>query len=343
MYKTGKVIEIGDYHVGKFHDFETHKSFWFDFLKPMCDDQTTIIFTGDIFDDDRNIDTMFIYETFALFSDISKTVKEFIFYVGNHDTHKRENIHINMCCMLSAFPNGHMKIYCVEDLNGLKVGYLSYNHDLDFLKEKIKEFKEIGVDVLYTHCDIEELVFDNGAPIEYGLKKEVFSGIPRVVNGHIHKRQFLENIENIGSPMQMKFSDSKNVCGVNVIENGVVTFVENNSSPKYTKLTFEEFISSEKTLLSNKHIWVTDVTDVELVKEKLKGVDYVSIRTKFIETNETSTDDQSQFDYHHDSDPLEEVDVYLASIGSINYKDSIINIDGERIKRVSKILKDTQA
>jgi DNA repair exonuclease SbcCD nuclease subunit len=335
-----KTIEIGDFHMGKFSTMTQHNQFWYSFLKPMCCTNTTLIFTGDLFDEDRNISSEFISEVVDLFVDISSTVKDFYFIVGNHDTYKYENIDINVCKMLSTFHNGKIRYYAIEEISGCKVGWLSYNHSLDFLRNTLIEFKKQGVKLVYSHADILELTFDNGAPVTHGLSKEDFLGM-NVVNGHIHKRQILENVENIGSPMQMKFSDSKNIVGVNIIENGIKKFVENKLSPRYLKISYKKLLVEQdnKDLFINKHIWVTDIEDIDSIKHIFGDIDVLSIRTDFVNKDTLETYD-SNFDYHHDSNPLDQVEEFLEQNKVIAYNSTLVEVDEERIKRVSQKVKN---
>lgn len=338
-----RIIKVGDFHMGKFSDLEVHKEFWYKFLKPLCDKNTILVLSGDQFDGDRDITTQFISDVIDLFDDISETVLHAYFIIGNHCTHHYINISVNMSKMLRPYANFSVVENGVCSMFGIEVGLMSYNHDLEKLRVTLQGFRNDGVEYVLSHADIKQLIFDNGSPIEYGLDVEDFKGFKEVWNGHIHRKQEIANILNLGSPFQMKFSDSKNICGVRVwdVDNDTKEFIENTVSPRYIKLTYDEFIASHPSKFENMHVWVTDVTDVENIKKHIDGIGVLSTRVKFLQ-DDTEVESASEFDYHHDSDPLEEATVFLTEKGSITYKNIHVDLDKDRIDRIVAKIKETK-
>jgi DNA repair exonuclease SbcCD nuclease subunit len=336
-----RIIKVGDFHMGKFFDLRVHKEFWYKFLKPLCDKNTILLFSGDQFDGDRNITTEFISDVIDLFDDISETVLWAFLMIGNHCTHKHIDIDVNMSKMLNPYPNFDVIKNGEIEAHGIKIGLMSYNHDLNNLVQTLQGFRDDGIEYVMSHADIKELIFDNGSPIEYGLPLDAFAGFKEVWNGHIHRKQEIGNIINLGSPFQMKFSDSKNVCGVRIwdIDTDEVKFVENNISPKYVKLDYAEFLATSPEKFDNMHVWITDVTDVDSARKHVKDVNVLTLRVKFLQ-DDTEVDSTSEFDYQHDSDPLEETPIFLQEKGAITYKNVHVELDSDRISRIVKEIKE---
>lgn len=341
-----KYIFIGDIHLGKFKDITIFKTFWESFLKPMCDEETILFFTGDQFDSDRNVDTEFLCDVISVFSDIHKIIKQSFFIIGNHCTHKRTNISVSMNTILTPFPKFKIIEFGSQSFDDATIHFVSYVHDPDMLKKKVEGLMldEDSDNILISHADIKELIFDNGSPIEYGVDKEIFKNFDKVINGHIHRNQKLGNIFNIGSPYQMKYSDQNNVCGVlatNNLSTEYFDFIPNNVSPKYIKLKKEEVFAEEnREKLENRHVWVIDVTDVDEIKSFLDEKNIVSTRVNFVEQEETKHEEVSSFDYQHDSDPLDSLPKYLSSVEEISYKNVHVKIDSEVQQKIQQKIQE---
>lgn len=338
-----KEIFVGDAHLGKFKDISIFEQFWYDFLKPMCDDGTSLFLSGDQFDEDEDMDAKFLDSVINVFMDISKTVDQVYFIVGNHDTHLRKDISVNMNCIFKPFVNFNVITFSIEPLtlcNGSNIHFLSYEENIEKLESRISDLKG-DKDYLLCHADIKDLIFDNGSPIEYGIEADKFSEFKRVLNGHIHRRQELKNITNLGSPYQMKFSDSNNQVGVHVLgEDGCFSFIENKVSPRYIKIKFKDLISIDPNTLNNKHVWVTEVEHLDSANEILDKANIVSKRLKFINMDDDSDEEEkSSFEFDYKSDPIEETPTFLDKLETIVYQNVNINLDKEKKTKITKKVK----
>lgn len=95
-------------------------------------------------------------------------------------------------------------------------------------------------DLALTHLDIAEARFHAKLADEHGLPRSIFANFKTVVNGHYHMPQVLGNIYMPGSPQTFSFREPQSDIqkGIALIDDGVVSFIQNNHSPQW--LTFTE-------------------------------------------------------------------------------------------------------
>lgn len=265
---VNNIIVFSDFHMGVYHDFarpdekyindrfrtqiETLQKV-FDIAR---DKEAILLFAGDLFHNRSRLeDIVFnsVFDTFAKNHDIKTYLLK-----GNHDAKNNttESPH-----WLEPFK--HLDHVTVMDeakryLNadkGVNFYALPYTDDVDYLKNKVKEFTENVQEentqslhsILVAHIGVDgsEVGRYNhrleGAFSLSDLRPDVFDYIPL---GHYHKRQFLGNTNNtfyVGNTIQTNFSDEGQEKGVYCIDlNG------NGSRPEFIPIPNKQFITVEE-------------------------------------------------------------------------------------------------
>lgn len=330
-----KIIIIGDIHLGaKGDDIGLFEKLIFNHVLPNCDNSTTLIFTGDQFDNKYSATTILISKVVKLFSHISRQVKECHFIVGNHDAWKyKESMEFNMSNIFSLIPNFHVHHDDIVDINGHSFHFLSFNYNNENIKNNITS-KE--AEYLVLHEDIECFMYDSHRRITSGIPFDLFSKYKAVFNGHIHKKQTIENVYNVGAPYQLRFNDVGNICGIHMldVDTNDVVFIENTSYNKYIKLTYDEFTKTNKSELSNVNLWVTDVVDTNLVEQELSDISPSMLRIGHKKVN--SMDGSETFIYDHHDDNID-IFEYLESINEIPITNGVIELDKKIRQRLTKL------
>lgn len=82
---------------------------------------------------------------------------------------------------------------------------------------------------VFGHFEIQGAEMDGGAHCDHGLPVSAFSRFDRVFSGHFHQKSTLGNIEYLGAPYQMTWSDFNQLRGFHEFdtEKNDLTFIKN--------------------------------------------------------------------------------------------------------------------
>jgi hypothetical protein len=148
--------------------------------------------------------------------------------IGNHD-------YFNLECkdhtleVLKELPNVKIvdQVTYVSDL-----GYMiPYVHDQGKLKEMLRLID--GGEVLFAHLDITGFDYGNGHICDSGITLSDLKKFKLVVSGHFHKRQFIKNVEYLGTPFSHSFGESNQ-------EKCIATYQPNTGDFTHIKTNFPE-------------------------------------------------------------------------------------------------------
>lgn len=219
-----KIALITDTHAGArndsivFNDYfiKFYKDVFFPYLKENKID--TIIHLGDVFDRRKFIN---FYTLNSWRKNVFQPMKDFNVYIilGNHDCYHKNDNEVNSLTELLGFYNFNI-IESMKDIvfDGTSIlmapWVLPSEHDN--FQEKLKLTKS---QILFGHFDI--LGFEMYKGLEnkdHGFDNSIFSKFDLVVSGHYHHKSSIDNINYLGSPYEMVWTDYDDPRGFHVFD-----------------------------------------------------------------------------------------------------------------------------
>jgi hypothetical protein len=328
-----KIIIVGDIHLGKFgSDISLFINFVKKVLLPQCDKETVIIFTGDQFETSY-ADIVLLNEVLDIFDEIHSRIHSACFLIGNHCTYKHEEISINMTNLFRTYKNFHVFENDTVSINDKSFHFLSFHKDMDFVRKAIADST---ADYLISHEEINSFLFNKFRPINGGIGIDELSKFKLVFNGHIHRKQTVKNVYTVGSPYQMNYNDSGNICGLHILDTDTneVEFIENTHYPKYHKLEYDDIIKEEfdKTKYVGDNVWVINSKDDNNATSILQDIKSLRINTMIVENE---SDDSVEF--QHKDDVTDHISEYLSSITEIPISGKVLELNKELIEELVHI------
>jgi len=235
-----KVVIIGDTHFGARNDSEVFLEYFFKFFErvvfPYIKEHgiTHVIQTGDFIDRRKSVNFKTLHEVNRRFMDVLPTLADGLqFHVipGNHDIYYRYTNEINSLQELFAWRD------CVHvhdagpttiDIDGVPIDMIPWINKYNS-KEIVKFMKNSKSHYCVGHFEIVGFDMYAGIPGHGGLKSNVFGHYDRVITGHYHTKSSQKNIDYVGTPYEITWSDYDDPRGFHVLdtETGDLTFVEN--------------------------------------------------------------------------------------------------------------------
>lgn len=316
-----KIINIGDLHLGYGNNIDLFEEFVNKVLLPNCDENTILIFDGDQFET-SHADILLLTRVVNIFKIIHDKIYAAYFLIGNHDTHLLENISTNMSVIFSVFPKFSVLENDIITINNKLFHFLSFHKDITIIRKSISES---NANYLILHDEINSFFYDKFRPINCGIGMDELKKFEIVFNGHIHKRQVLDNVYIAGSPYQSKYNDCGNICGIHILdtETNEVEFIENIHYPKFHKIQYEDLLNEDfnKNLLENCNVWVVGSKDDNAVQSMMNDIGVTTLR---IGTLVINNDIAETIEYEHKEDVTEYISDYLDTIKEITIPNKVI-------------------
>lgn len=215
-----------------------------------------IVFAGDLFQDRQKIDVATYSLTFdILFKHCDGSINLWLL-LGNHDMWYHDKWDISSVLPFSALPNVTIiNKACTLEINGKEIDFLPYIRDpiecLTYLEMTAKQRK--GLKILIGHLAIHgaelntlyhtlaDIVLEHdGDMVKVG--PELFKAWDKVFLGHYHGAQEIENIEYVGSLLQLTFGEAFQEKHVIIydLNTGNQEYIINDFSPKHLILAEDE-------------------------------------------------------------------------------------------------------
>lgn len=209
-----KIAVITDNHFGGKNDNHVirniQQKFYEETFWPSIDKHNikTIICLGDLIDRRKYIqfETLkFTKEQF--FTPAHQRNIDFHWITGNHDSAYVHTLELNASAAFQEYDN--LKVYTKPTellFNNTKVLFLPWICDDNFI-ESFKTLEEFNGSTVMGHLEFAGFEMHRGMPSTHGYLTNPFKHVPLVLSGHFHHRSTNKNINYLGCPYEMTWSD----------------------------------------------------------------------------------------------------------------------------------------
>lgn len=300
-----KVAYCGDLHFGKFNNSRYHNGMLMKFVKFLVDkcneeEINYIIFTGDYFDNRQNINVMTLHHGIQAMRHVNDNFNGEVYsLVGNHDMYHKDRLDVTSTDVTEPYCDHLIKKETIVDIGGhdvLLVPWVCDNEHWDQVVELSKR-----VDYCFGHFEFKKFKMNDHYVMEHGFTHKAFKKLKRVLSGHFHIRQKVDNVIYPGSPFPFDFNDANTeergfgIIDLDTNENEFVNF----NGPKIRTVSYKDILDNKIDLQDNdlkvKVLFDGEVSDNDLeeVKTRLEDahvleskIDYVPNKIKdFIESD----------------------------------------------------------
>ena len=232
-----KIALITDTHWGARGDSpafaEYFNRFYYEYFFPYLSEHgiTNIFHLGDIVDRRKYINfvTARHLRKFVEHCDVSGIRLDVI--VGNHDTSFKNTNEVNSMRELFDHSTYNINYYSDPtevDIDGLSIAVLPWvcsgNYD-----ESMQFLRDTNAQVLFGHLEIAGFEMYKGAVNDHGFDSKIFDKFDVVCSGHFHHKSTRGNINYLGAPYEMSWSDYNDPRGFHIFdtETRELTYVRN--------------------------------------------------------------------------------------------------------------------
>lgn len=232
-----KIALITDTHWGARGDSpafaEYFNRFYYDHFFPYLSEHgiTNIFHLGDIVDRRKYINfvTARHLRKFVEHCDSSGIRLDVI--IGNHDTSFKNTNEVNSMKELFEHSTYDINYYdspTVVSLGGTDIGVLpwvcsgNYDESMEFLRDTPAQ-------ILFGHLEIAGFEMYKGAVNDHGFDTKIFDKFDLVCSGHFHHKSTRGNINYLGAPYEMSWSDYNDPRGFHIFdtETRELTYIKN--------------------------------------------------------------------------------------------------------------------
>jgi DNA repair exonuclease SbcCD nuclease subunit len=236
-------------YFGKFYDqifFPTIKQHGIDY----------IVHLGDIVDRRKNINFMSLHKMKKHFFDpIFENGYRLDVILGNHDVAFKNTNEINAMNELFSYVNNPKFRYFSrpEDvmIGETSIAYLpwicsgNYKESMDFIQNTKSQ-------ILFGHLELKGFEMYRGAINDHGFDAGIFSKFDLVCSGHFHHKSTIGNINYLGSPYEITWSDYNDPRGFHIFdtETRELTYIQNPLRLFY-KIFYDDAKDTRKDILQS--------------------------------------------------------------------------------------------
>lgn len=248
------VVFVSDVHFGvrnaEIEWNDNIRNYFYDFFIPHVKSlkkrgrKTIVVVTGDYFDSRQRIDINVMNTACDVMEKIVE-VADVYMLVGNHDIYKTVELDVTSLRCVKYIKGVHVidELSEVVISGGLNFVLVPWVGDYKTENNIITEVKD-KCSYIVMHTEISGMTYDNNRSIVNGVNMSVCNNC-KIISGHIHKRQESNKGFYLGSPYHMDRSDYGSVKGIytlSVNDDGThnITFKENNYSPRYVKVRYDD-------------------------------------------------------------------------------------------------------
>lgn len=210
-----KIAFITDIHFGcrgaSTYFIERYKLFFENIFFPhlLKHNIKTVICLGDTWEDRKNLNVNALMAAREMFFDrLQEHDIKFITILGNHDVYYRNRNDVNsMNIIESAYEN----VYVVDEYEEFTFGDRTFGLmswvNNENLERNLNRIKAANTHYLCSHMEINGFEMTTGVIADKGFSRDIFKGYERVLVGHFHIENMIENIHYIGNTCQTNWDD----------------------------------------------------------------------------------------------------------------------------------------
>ena len=222
-----KIAIVTDMHIGARGDakvFQDHQErFFIEVFFPYLDDNDIkVVFDlGDTFDRRKYINYVSLKRGKEYFFD--QMAKRGIAYhalIGNHTTYYTNTNEVNsMNLLLAEYPNFHLYEHDAKELTLGSTKFLMMPWICKSNYEQVLNMVENSdANIAMGHLEVQGFEMMKGTVCTHGLKMSTFSNFESVYSGHFHHPSRYQNIEYLGAPYEMNWSDYNGSRGFHIFD-----------------------------------------------------------------------------------------------------------------------------
>ena len=311
-----KAVIVGDIHLGKNSVEQVKKDklfksqeLFFNTLRDFCTKEgiKTILWTGDVFDTTKTVESNIIQYGVNLFHKIFSDCQHHII-LGNHCLYNRDSLEVSSLACLENLSN--VTVYRKPtrvDILGKKMLFVPFLVSEIFSKFS-ENIKKIGSqnDAVLGHFDIIGAKMESGKDSLVGLDmNSLLNNIKLTISGHYHNiSEYVRGsnkIQYVGTPYQLTFGDAKQDRGFWTLDEEYnMEFIKNEVSYEFIKINENNIdnIDDLRKYFVNCS-YSANISDEELfqLNKKLEKLNPISFKTepKAIEKiDEISTESEDE-------------------------------------------------
>lgn len=223
-----KIALITDTHWGARNDSQVFlnamEKFYNDEFFPALDvlNIKTIVHLGDIVDKRKSINYLTLNRFRNVF--VNKCVNRNIdlhVLVGNHDIPYRNSNEINaMSELFGSYAEDGVTFYKnPKDVHfgDLKITMMPWIHNMNYA-DCIEHINNTKAQVLFGHLDLSGFVMHQGVMNHHGMDTKPFEKFELVCSGHFHHKSRKGNIQYLGNPFELTWSDYNDARGFHIFD-----------------------------------------------------------------------------------------------------------------------------
>lgn len=237
-----------------------------------------ILFGGDLLHDRQKID---VYTYQKLYEILQKNTINLWLLLGNHDLWFNDNTNISSVIPFSSISN--VKVIdkpCQIKINDTYWDFIPFTHNpLEALKSIKSDYclGHLAIDgaILHGNSVTSEVIIESDGDM-VTISPDLFKKYKNVFLGHYHASQIIDNIEYIGSPLELNFGETKQKKHIIIFDTKTreKTYIENTFSPKHLIL--------KETEMKNKNL---DGNFVKLIVDDISATDLIQMRKEIAENH----------------------------------------------------------
>jgi DNA repair exonuclease SbcCD nuclease subunit len=263
-----KIAIVTDMHIGVRGDskvFADHQEkFFLECFFPYLDEHgiDTVFDLGDTFDRRKFINYVSLKRGKEFFFDqLAKRNIEYHALVGNHTTYYTNTNEVNsMDLLLKEYDNFHIYQHETKELTFgstkfIMVPWITKDNN----QHCFDSIKNSDAHVLAGHLELKGFEMMKGQVCTHGMDKDLFSHYEQVWSGHFHHPSKYGNIEYLGAPYEMTWSDYQGKRGFHVFdtESRELTRID-NPFQIFHKIEYDD---SDMTIEDIAHLDTTNIKD----------------------------------------------------------------------------------
>lgn len=215
-------------------------------------DIKTVFHLGDLFDRRKYTNHVTLYHTRQmLFDRLAELGIDVHIIVGNHDTAYKNTNRVNSPeLLLQDYSNVTVYTEPQEiDFDGTKILLLPWINSENY-DRSIEAVESAKADVLFGHLELQGFQMHRGQVMRHGMSPKIFKNFDLVCSGHYHHKSSQGNIQYLGAPVEMTWSDYNDPRGFHVFDtsdrslNHIV-----NPYKMFTKVVYDDDEYTQEQLL----------------------------------------------------------------------------------------------